>query len=72
MDLVCLDWAEFDYQDGVQDKDFLERRVKDAKNYCRSPDSDTQPWCFVHEEDEDETEIYSKEYCDVPACRGIF
>ncbi|XP_075034854.1 kremen protein 2 isoform X2 [Mixophyes fleayi] len=33
-------------------------------NYCRNPDSDVQPWCYVSEMEEGS---YWK-YCDIPAC----
>ncbi|XP_063807384.1 kremen protein 2-like, partial [Pseudophryne corroboree] len=33
-------------------------------NYCRNPDSDVQPWCYVSETEEG---IYWK-YCDIPTC----
>ncbi|KAG8433467.1 hypothetical protein GDO86_017666 [Hymenochirus boettgeri] len=33
-------------------------------NYCRNPDSDVQPWCYVSETEEG---IYWK-YCDIPEC----
>ncbi|XP_069840843.1 kremen protein 2 [Dendropsophus ebraccatus] len=33
-------------------------------NYCRNPDSDVQPWCYVSETEEG---IYWK-YCDIPSC----
>ncbi|KAM8972432.1 tissue-type plasminogen activator [Pelodytes ibericus] len=32
-------------------------------NYCRNPDGDTKPWCYVFKEGR-----YSWEYCSVPAC----
>lgn len=34
-------------------------------NYCRNPDGDVQPWCYVSESEEG---IYWK-YCDIPSCR---
>ncbi|NP_001082352.1 kringle containing transmembrane protein 2 S homeolog precursor [Xenopus laevis] len=33
-------------------------------NYCRNPDADVQPWCYVSENEEG---IYWK-YCDIPSC----
>ncbi|XP_077129765.1 kremen protein 2 [Ranitomeya variabilis] len=33
-------------------------------NYCRNPDSDVQPWCYVSETEDG---IYWK-YCDIPSC----
>ncbi|XP_053552890.1 kremen protein 2-like, partial [Bombina bombina] len=33
-------------------------------NYCRNPDGDVQPWCYVSESEEG---IYWK-YCDIPTC----
>ncbi|XP_068100195.1 kremen protein 2 isoform X2 [Hyperolius riggenbachi] len=33
-------------------------------NYCRNPDADVQPWCYVSETEEG---IYWK-YCDIPSC----
>ncbi|NP_001072931.1 kremen protein 2 precursor [Xenopus tropicalis] len=33
-------------------------------NYCRNPDADVQPWCYVSE---NEDGIYWK-YCDIPSC----
>ena len=54
---------------GFKDEEFPETKVKDTSNYCRSPDSDTQPWCFV---DDEEGSGVSSVYCDVPLCGGIF
>ncbi|KPP67506.1 kremen protein 1-like [Scleropages formosus] len=34
-------------------------------NYCRNPDGDVGPWCYV---DDHEDGVYWK-YCDVPTCR---
>ncbi|KAM4628456.1 kremen protein 2 [Discoglossus pictus] len=33
-------------------------------NYCRNPDADVQPWCYVSENEEG---VYWK-YCDIPTC----
>lgn len=33
-------------------------------NYCRNPDSDVQPWCYVSETDDGQ---YWK-FCDIPTC----
>ncbi|XP_067884449.1 kremen protein 2-like isoform X2 [Heterodontus francisci] len=33
-------------------------------NYCRNPDGDVQPWCYVSENEEG---IYWK-YCNIPSC----
>ncbi|KAJ1126109.1 hypothetical protein NDU88_004518 [Pleurodeles waltl] len=33
-------------------------------NYCRNPDGDVQPWCYVSETEEG---VYWK-YCDIPSC----
>ncbi|XP_029462628.1 kremen protein 2 isoform X2 [Rhinatrema bivittatum] len=33
-------------------------------NYCRNPDGDVQPWCYVSETEDG---IYWK-YCDIPTC----
>ncbi|XP_073416641.1 kremen protein 2 [Dendrobates tinctorius] len=33
-------------------------------NYCRNPDSDVQPWCYVSETEDG---VYWK-YCDIPSC----
>nr|XP_006012226.2 PREDICTED: kremen protein 2-like [Latimeria chalumnae] len=35
-----------------------------SHNYCRNPDGDVQPWCYVSETEEG---IYWK-YCDIPSC----
>ncbi|XP_061448358.1 tissue-type plasminogen activator [Rhineura floridana] len=32
-------------------------------NYCRNPDSDSKPWCFVFR-----ASLYTWEYCNVPPC----
>ncbi|XP_030066051.1 kremen protein 2 isoform X1 [Microcaecilia unicolor] len=34
-------------------------------NYCRNPDGDVQPWCYVSETEEG---VYWK-YCDIPTCQ---
>ena len=31
-------------------------------NYCRNPDQDERPWCFVSARDYD--------YCDIPRCQA--
>ena len=36
------------------------RRFQDH-NYCRNPDQDERPWCFVSARDYD--------YCDIPRCQ---
>ncbi|XP_078393497.1 kremen protein 2-like, partial [Cetorhinus maximus] len=33
-------------------------------NYCRNPDGDVQPWCYVSENEEG---VYWK-YCNIPSC----
>ena len=58
-------------EEDVEDYNFPETKIKDALNYCRSPDSDTQPWCFVDDEEGSGFSI-SIDYCDVPLCGGIF
>uniref|UniRef100_A0A2D4MPZ1 Kringle-containing protein marking the eye and the nose n=1 Tax=Micrurus spixii TaxID=129469 RepID=A0A2D4MPZ1_9SAUR len=35
-----------------------------SHNYCRNPDGDVQPWCYISENEEG---IYWK-YCDIPTC----
>uniref|UniRef100_A0A8C5QER3 Kringle-containing protein marking the eye and the nose n=1 Tax=Leptobrachium leishanense TaxID=445787 RepID=A0A8C5QER3_9ANUR len=35
-----------------------------SHNYCRNPDADVQPWCYVSDSEEG---IYWK-YCDIPTC----
>nr|XP_020635900.1 tissue-type plasminogen activator isoform X1 [Pogona vitticeps] len=32
-------------------------------NYCRNPDMDSRPWCYVYQKGK-----YTWEYCSVPAC----
>nr|DBA30900.1 TPA: hypothetical protein GDO54_006828 [Pyxicephalus adspersus] len=32
-------------------------------SYCRNPDGDTQPWCFIQK-----NEVLSWEHCDIPNC----
>ncbi|XP_043924209.1 kremen protein 1 [Protopterus annectens] len=34
-------------------------------NYCRNPDSDVRPWCYIAELEDG---VYWK-YCDIPTCR---
>ncbi|XP_029427405.1 kremen protein 1 [Rhinatrema bivittatum] len=34
-------------------------------NYCRNPDGDVSPWCYIAEHEDG---VYWK-YCDIPACR---
>ena len=66
---TCEDWIDYKDELGLKDEEFPEKRVKDAMNYCRSPDSDSLPWCWASEED---GSGYDIGYCDVPPCRGIF
>lgn len=37
-----------------------------SHNYCRNPDGDVQPWCYISENEEG---IYWK-YCDIPTCHS--
>ncbi|KAG5840435.1 hypothetical protein ANANG_G00188780 [Anguilla anguilla] len=36
-----------------------------SHNYCRNPDGDVRPWCYITDHDDG---IYWK-YCDIPTCQ---
>ncbi|KAK7933418.1 hypothetical protein WMY93_004314 [Mugilogobius chulae] len=36
-----------------------------SHNYCRNPDGDVQPWCYIADHDDG---IYWR-YCDIPSCQ---
>nr|XP_019954621.1 PREDICTED: kremen protein 1-like [Paralichthys olivaceus] len=37
-----------------------------SHNYCRNPDGDVQPWCYIAD---NEDSIYWR-YCDIPSCQS--
>jgi len=64
----CQRWSEdtpHKHNYSNDDSAFPDGSVVAASNYCRSPDGDTQPWCYTSHPDE------RWGYCDVPKCRGI-
>ncbi|XP_017794623.1 PREDICTED: uncharacterized protein LOC108576190 [Habropoda laboriosa] len=47
----------------ISDKDFPERSIKAAKNYCRNPTGDSKgPWCYTMEPS------LIDDVCDIPLC----
>ena len=84
---TCVNWEDvpdnillqLDLEQWIKDKNFPEKSVKDAKNYCRSPDSRadyfdqlSRPWCFITDNYES-TNINRNEVleeCNVHRCKG--
>ena len=64
---TCVPWNDFGHDKVVDVNNFPEKSIKDAMNYCRSPDSKTQPWCFT---EKGQSRDYH-DYCEVPLCGGI-
>ncbi|XP_060603865.1 plasminogen-like [Ruditapes philippinarum] len=42
---------------------FPDKRISDAANYCRSPDKDVKPWCFVNDS------MIAWDYCPLERCQ---
>ena len=65
----CVDWTLYEAGSSalnntfVIDANFPETTVADASNYCRAPDGDTRPWCYIDDD-------FKWGYCNVPVCRG--
>ncbi|XP_053257564.1 tissue-type plasminogen activator isoform X1 [Podarcis raffonei] len=61
----CLNWK----LNSLRNKRYNAYRADAARlglgnhNYCRNPDSDTMPWCFVYKGNK-----YSFEFCSLPPC----
>ncbi|KAM4677684.1 tissue-type plasminogen activator [Discoglossus pictus] len=61
----CVNWNST----GLHSQRYKAQRVDALQlglgnhNYCRNPDGDSKPWCYVFKDGR-----YSWEYCSVPAC----
>ncbi|KGL75997.1 Salivary plasminogen activator beta, partial [Tinamus guttatus] len=61
----CLNWNT----NGLRDWKYSGQREDAAElglgnhNYCRNPDEDSKPWCYIYKGGK-----YSWEYCSVPSC----
>ncbi|OXB62719.1 hypothetical protein ASZ78_010786 [Callipepla squamata] len=61
----CLNWNI----NGLMDRKYNGQRKDAAElglgnhNYCRNPDEDSRPWCYVYEGGK-----YTWEHCSVPSC----
>ncbi|XP_012503222.1 PREDICTED: kremen protein 2 isoform X4 [Propithecus coquereli] len=60
----CLFWDQTQQHSYSSASDPHGRWGLGAHNFCRNPDGDVQPWCYV---DETEEGIYWR-YCDIPTC----
>ncbi|XP_072458741.1 kremen protein 2 isoform X2 [Notamacropus eugenii] len=60
----CLFWDQTQQHSYSSSKDPQGRWGLGAHNFCRNPDGDVQPWCYVAETEEG---IYWR-YCDIPTC----
>ncbi|XP_038610408.1 kremen protein 2 isoform X3 [Tachyglossus aculeatus] len=60
----CLFWDQTQQHSYSSSKDPQGRWGLGSHNYCRNPDGDVQPWCYVAETEEG---IYWR-YCDIPTC----
>ena len=60
----CQRWdTQMPHRHNVTADMLPEATLREARNYCRSPDYDRGgPWCFAEEPD------VEWEYCDVPRC----
>ncbi|XP_050630332.1 kremen protein 2 isoform X4 [Macaca thibetana thibetana] len=60
----CLFWDQTQQHSYSSASDPQGRWGLGAHNFCRNPDGDVQPWCYVAETEEG---IYWR-YCDIPTC----
>ncbi|EAW85449.1 kremen protein 2 isoform e precursor [Homo sapiens] len=60
----CLFWDQTQQHSYSSASDPHGRWGLGAHNFCRNPDGDVQPWCYVAETEEG---IYWR-YCDIPSC----
>ncbi|XP_006873949.1 PREDICTED: kremen protein 2 isoform X2 [Chrysochloris asiatica] len=60
----CLFWDQTQQHSYSSYSDPQGRWGLGAHNFCRNPDGDVQPWCYVAETEEG---IYWR-YCDIPTC----
>ncbi|KAM6155658.1 kremen protein 2 [Rhynchocyon petersi] len=60
----CLYWDQTQRHSYSSASDPSGRWGLGAHNFCRNPDGDVQPWCYVAETEEG---IYWR-YCDIPTC----
>ncbi|XP_004691862.1 PREDICTED: kremen protein 2 [Condylura cristata] len=60
----CLFWDQTQQHSYSSATDPQGRWGLGAHNFCRNPDGDVQPWCYVAESEEG---IYWR-YCDIPTC----
>ncbi|XP_040394285.1 tissue-type plasminogen activator isoform X6 [Cygnus olor] len=64
----CLNWNI----NGLMDQTYSGQRKDAAElglgnhNYCRNPDEDSRPWCYVYKGGK-----YIWEYCSVPSCSKV-
>merc|ERR1712080_46919 len=72
---LCKSWSShigvypLDYNhpsDPIIGRNFPERTVRQARNYCRNPDNDPKgPWCWTGNRQK-----YKSGYCHIPDCAG--
>ncbi|CAK6444773.1 unnamed protein product [Pipistrellus nathusii] len=60
----CLFWDQTQQHSYSSARDPQGRWGLGPHNFCRNPDGDVQPWCYVAETEEG---IYWR-YCDIPTC----
>jgi len=46
-------------------RNFPDKSIKAAENYCRNPDGDRRPWCYTTDK------MKQREYCEMPLCKGL-
>ena len=56
---TCQSWSSYRLRYELNDETGL-----GDHNYCRNPDGETRPWCFVNESPA------GWEYCVIPVCAG--
>ncbi|XP_066449505.1 tissue-type plasminogen activator [Eleutherodactylus coqui] len=65
--LVCLNWNSLELNEKIykaQHKD-AEQLGLGNHNYCRNPDGDKKPWCYIFKNGK-----YIWDYCSVPTCKA--
>ncbi|KAM4023746.1 kremen protein 2 isoform 2-T3 [Anomaloglossus baeobatrachus] len=62
--IPCLYWNQTIHHRYNSQSDSSGEMGLGDHNYCRNPDSDVQPWCYVAETEDG---VYWK-YCDIPSC----
>ncbi|XP_018407887.1 PREDICTED: coagulation factor XII [Nanorana parkeri] len=62
----CLNWESdiIHHEVSIYSGHHAKKHGIGPHSYCRNPDGDIQPWCFV-----EKNEVLSWEHCDIPHCQ---